>query len=145
MKILMVCLGNICRSPLAHGVMEHLVKQEGLNWEIESAGTGGYHIGAKPDHRSIKIAKLNGIDISGQQARKFNVNDFDAFDYIFVMDKQNYKDVIALAKNEEQKNKVKLFLDDDNVPDPYYDDELFEPVSQMITTQCAKLLKQLKS
>lgn len=145
MKILMVCLGNICRSPLAHGVMENLVKQKGLNWEVDSAGTGGYHIGSKPDHRSIKVAQQNGIDIAGQQARKFSINDFETFDYIFVMDKQNYKDVIALAKNNAQKDKVKLFLDDDNVPDPYYDDELFEPVLQMITTQCAKLLTQLKS
>lgn len=145
MKLLMVCLGNICRSPLAHGVMEHLVKQEGLNWEVDSAGTGGYHIGSKPDYRSIKVAKQNGIDISTQKARKFTVADFDIYDRIFVMDKHNYQDVIALARNQNDKDKVSLFLVDDIVPDPYYDDDLFEPVLQTVTARCVKLLEQLKA
>ena len=145
MKILMVCLGNICRSPLAHGVMEHLVAQEGLDWEIESAGTGGYHIGSKPDYRSIEVAKALGIDISKQKALKFNSSDFDNYDHIFVMDHHNYEDVISLARNEVQKDKVKLFLEDRDVPDPYYNDELFKPVLEMITTQCAKLLTTLKA
>lgn len=145
MKLLMVCLGNICRSPLAHGVMEHLVKQEGLNWEVDSAGTGGYHIGSKPDYRSIKVAKQNGIDISTQKARKFTVADFDTYDHIFVMDKHNYQDVIALARNQNDKDKVSLFLADDIVPDPYYDDDLFEPVLQTVTARCVKLLEQLKA
>jgi protein-tyrosine phosphatase len=93
MKILMVCLGNICRSPLAHGILEHLVIQKGLNWEIDSAGTGNWHVGQQPDHRSIAVAEKYGIDISGQCCRQFEVSDFDRFDHIFVMDRNNLEDV----------------------------------------------------
>ncbi|MDO8993087.1 MAG: low molecular weight protein-tyrosine-phosphatase, partial [Daejeonella sp.] len=89
MKILMVCLGNICRSPLAHGILEHLVRQKGLNWEIDSAGTGGWHVGQQPDSRSIAIAKKYGLDISGQSCRKFDTSDFERFDQILVMDYNN--------------------------------------------------------
>src|SRR6476660_5401087 len=120
MKILMVCLGNICRSPLAHGVFEHLVKKQNLDWQIDSAGTGSWHIGNPPDRRSIAVAKSNGIDISDQRARQFKSSDFDNFDVILVMDRQNYKDVTSMAKTQEQKNKVKLFITDDIVPDPYF-------------------------
>lgn len=144
MKILMVCLGNICRSPLAHGVMEHLVKQKGLNWEIDSAGTGSWHIGCQPDRRSIAVAKANGIDITNQRARQFSSADFDDFDLILVMDKQNYRDVIAQAKTSAQEEKVKLFIPDGFVPDPYYNDEEFAPVFDMVYTQCEKLLQELK-
>lgn len=105
MKILMVCLGNICRSPLAHGILEHLAKENGLDWEIDSAGTGSWHIGHKPDRRSIAVAKSYGVDISSQRARQFEINDFDRYDFIFVMDENNYKDVIALAKSQEEKIK----------------------------------------
>ncbi len=87
MKILMVCLGNICRSPLAEGIMQHLVKQHGLDWEVDSAGTGNWHVGQGPDKRSTRVARDNGIDISGQVCRVFNVRDFDTFDHILVMDK----------------------------------------------------------
>lgn len=144
MKVLMVCLGNICRSPLAEGIMQHLVKQKGLNWSVDSAGTGGYHIGSKPDSRSIKVARDHGIDISNQAARKFSVDDFENFDHIIVMDHQNYEDIIALAKSDTQRQKVSLFLEDDIVPDPYYDDSLFEPVFQLIERNCAKLLTRLQ-
>lgn len=144
MKVLMVCLGNICRSPLAEGIMQHLVKQKGLNWSVDSAGTGGYHIGSKPDSRSIKVARDHGIDISNQAARKFSVDDFENFDHIIVMDYQNYEDIIALAKSDTQRQKVSLFLEDDIVPDPYYDDSLFEPVFQLIERNCAKLLTRLQ-
>jgi protein-tyrosine phosphatase len=144
MKILMVCLGNICRSPLAHGVMEHLVKQNGLNWKIDSAGTGSWHIGHQPDRRSIAVAKNNGIDITSQRARQFSATDFDAFDLILVMDKQNYRDVIAQAKTAAQEQKVKLFIPDGFVPDPYYNDEEFAPVFDMVYTRCEKLLQELK-
>ena len=145
MKILMVCLGNICRSPLAEGIMRHLVNEKGLNWQIDSAGTGGYHIGSKPDSRSIRVAKNHGIDISAQAARKFNAKDFDNFDCIVVMDKQNYKDVLCLTQNPEHKEKVRLLINNDIVPDPYYDDSLFEPVFQLINANCAKLLTQLEN
>ncbi len=144
MKILMVCLGNICRSPLAHGIMEHLVKQKGLNWEIDSAGTGSWHIGHQPDRRSIAVAKANGIDITNQRARQFSSADFDDFDLILVMDKQNYRDVIAQAKTAEHEEKVKLFIPNGFVPDPYYNDEEFAPVFDMVYTPCEKLLQELK-
>ena len=143
MKILMVCLGNICRSPLAEGIMQHLVEQNGLDWQIDSAGTGGYHIGHQPDARSVKIAKQHGINISGQAARKFSVADFDAFDHIVVMDLQNYKEVIAQAKTAEQRQKVSLLISGETVPDPYYDDALFAPVFSLIEANCAKLLQKL--
>ncbi|QEK52342.1 low molecular weight phosphotyrosine protein phosphatase [Pedobacter aquae] len=143
MKILMVCLGNICRSPLAHGVMEDLVKQKGFKWEIDSAGTGSWHIGCQPDRRSIAVAKANGIDITNQRARQFSSADFETFDLILVMDKQNYRDVIAQAKTPEQEEKVKLFIPDGFVPDPYYNDEEFPLVFDLVYTQCEKLLQEL--
>jgi len=145
MKILMVCLGNICRSPLAHGVMEHLVQQNGLNWEIDSAGTGGWHVGQQPDHRSIAIAKKYGLDISGQSCRKFDTSDFERFDQILVMDYSNLNDVRALARNEEEHNKISLFLKDTIVPDPYYEDDQFDPVYQMIEKRCKELIEEFAS
>jgi protein-tyrosine phosphatase len=145
MKILMVCLGNICRSPLAHGIMEDLVKQKGLNWEIDSAGTGGWHVGQPPDIRSIRIAKKYGLDISKQSCRKFDVVDFENFDQILVMDYNNMKDVRALARNEEEQNKISLFMKDAIVPDPYYDDDQFDPVYQMIDKRCREFLDEFAS
>ncbi|RXR22461.1 low molecular weight protein-tyrosine-phosphatase [Flavobacterium stagni] len=123
-KILMVCLGNICRSPLAEGLLASKLPKD--QFFVDSAGTGNYHVGRQPDHRSIATADKNGLDISHQKARQFTVNDFDTFDYIYVMDNSNYDDVVFLAKNEAQKQKVQLILDalfpGDNVdvPDPYY-------------------------
>ncbi|MFY7758656.1 MAG: low molecular weight protein-tyrosine-phosphatase [Flavobacterium stagni] len=123
-KILMVCLGNICRSPLAEGLLSSKLPKD--QFFVDSAGTGNYHVGRQPDHRSIATADKNGLDISHQKARQFTVNDFDTFDYIYVMDNSNYDDVVFLAKNEAQKQKVQLILDalfpGDNVdvPDPYY-------------------------
>ncbi len=140
MKILMVCLGNICRSPLAHGVMEHLAKSKGLNWQVDSAGTGSWHIGHAPDSRSIKVAQAYGVDISGQRARQFQATDFDTFDRIFVMDQENLKNVLAMAKNAEQKAKVSLLLGDEVVPDPYWDNQLFESVYQMIEQACQRII-----
>lgn len=140
----MVCLGNICRSPIAHGVMDHLVKKEGLNWEVDSAGTAGYHIGQKPDPRSIAVAKKYGIDLSTLKARKFVPADFKRFDQIFVMDKNNYADVVSQTNEAKDRAKVKLFIPDTAVQDPYLDDALFEPVFEQITTQCEQLLQLLK-
>lgn len=143
MKILMVCLGNICRSPLAHGILHHIAASKNLAWEIDSAGTGDWHVGQCPDRRSIAVAKRYGVDISQQRAQHFTAVLFDKYDRIFVMDRQNYKDVIRLAKNEEQRAKVSLFLDDDIVPDPYYDDAMFEPVYEMVEKRCQELVQQL--
>ena len=111
-KILMVCLGNICRSPLAEGIMRSKLSEDFI---VDSAGTGGWHAGELPDKRSISTAKNRGLDITNQKARQFNRSDFEIFDYIFVMDNSNYKDVLALAPNEEVKSKVKLILNEISV------------------------------
>ncbi|ARS42523.1 protein tyrosine phosphatase [Sphingobacteriaceae bacterium GW460-11-11-14-LB5] len=143
MKILMVCLGNICRSPLAEGVMRHLADEQHLNWEIASAGTGNWHIGKAPDHRSIAAAKALGYDISKQRAQQFNHAMFAKYDLILVMDRNNLADVINLAKSEEERKKVKLFLDNDEVTDPYWDNNLFSPVCKQVEERCREIIKQL--
>lgn len=149
-SILMVCLGNICRSPLAHGILES--KLPSNQFYVDSAGTANYHIGDAPDHRSIKVAKSHGIDISNQRGRQFKVSDFDTFDFIFTMDDSNYKNVLALARNTNDIAKVKCILDVDNsienkqVPDPYYGDDLgFEHVFQLLDKACILLSKKLQN
>src|SRR5665213_136331 len=144
MKILMVCLGNICRSPLAEGVMQHLVKENGLDWHIDSAGTGGWHAGENPDRRSIRTARKHGIDISQQVCRQFSVDDFDAFDTILVMDTDNYRDVISLARDDKDVEKVRLLIIYQNIPDPYAEDNLFEPVFKLIEDGCKAFIHSLK-
>jgi protein-tyrosine phosphatase len=141
MKILMVCLGNICRSPLAEGIMQHLVDEQGLDWQIDSAGTGGWHVGSGPDRRSTRAARDHGIDISKQVCRQFKRHDLSAFDLIFVMDKNNRSDVLAMAPDEHASAKVKLLLGNKEVPDPYYDDTLFEPVFELIEQGCKNIIK----
>jgi len=142
MKILMVCLGNICRSPLAHGILQHLAKENGLKWEVDSAGTGGWHIGEQPDRRSIAIAKNNGIDISDQSCRQFEPRDFDEYDQIFVMDYSNLNDVKALARNDKDHKKISLLLNDGIVPDPYYDNTQFESVYKMVEKRCREIINE---
>lgn len=147
-KVLMVCLGNICRSPLAEGILQNKTNHQ--NIFIDSAGTGGYHIGNSPDPRSVAVALTHGIDISKQRCRQFNSNDFDNFDIIYAMDKSNYKNIIKLTSKEEDKAKVKLILDEVNldfkeVPDPYHDiDEGFEKVFIMLDKACTAVAKQLE-
>ena len=141
----MVCLGNICRSPLAEGVMRHLVNEQNLGWEIASAGTGDWHIGSAPDKRGIAVAKQFGYDISTQRARLFTNHLFEQFDHILVMDKNNYKEVLKLAVNDEQRNKVSFFLaDEGEVIDPYHHSHLFEPVFKEVEARCKKLINQWK-
>lgn len=145
-NILMVCLGNICRSPLAEGILQSKLNSD--TYFIDSAGTGGYHIGNPPDHRSIAVAKKYGIDISRQKCRQFIKEDFSSFDIIYVMDQNNYNNVIKLAANESQKNKVKLLLSENNtenkqVPDPYYDDNGFEHVFKLIDDACNVIANKL--
>lgn len=142
MKILMVCLGNICRSPLAHGIMENLVKEKNLDWQIDSAGTGDWHLGKAPDHRSIAVANKYDIDISGQVCRQLSTEDFAAYDRIYVMDHSNMKDVTQLMNNQKDKDKIRLLLDQDIVPDPYWDDNQFEPVFQMIKEGCERIIEE---
>lgn len=145
MKILMVCLGNICRSPLAHGILEKLASDKGLQWEIDSAGTGGWHIGSPPDQRSIAIAKSHGVDISNQSCRQFKIDDFDKYDHILVMDYSNLTDVRSLARNDLDYNKVSLFLKNEIVPDPYYDDTQFDPVYNMVKERCFDIIEEFTS
>ncbi|RYG19980.1 MAG: low molecular weight phosphotyrosine protein phosphatase [Chitinophagaceae bacterium] len=144
MKILMVCMGNICRSPLAEGIMRQMVKEENLDWEISSAGTGAWHVGKAPDNRSIEVAKKAGYDISEQRGKHFNSGFFEVYDYIFVMDKNNYREVIKQAKTDKHKDKVQYFLADyGEVLDPYHHDHLFEPVFEEIEARCKRIIKRL--
>jgi len=124
--------------------MQHLANEHNLDWQIDSAGTGDWHVGEGPDRRSVRAAQDNGIDISRQICRKFRKSDFDEFDLIFVMDKRNYADVRALAPNEQAAAKVKLLLGDKEVPDPYYDDTQFQPVFELIAGGCEDIVKKLK-
>ena len=147
-KILMVCLGNICRSPLAEGILaSKLPKNQFL---VDSAGTGNWHVGHLPDQRSIAVAKKNKLDITNQKGRQFKVEDFDTFDYIYVMDNSNFKDVQSLARNEADKAKVKLILNEIfpnenvDVPDPYYGMENgFDNVYKMLDETCNVLAEKL--
>lgn len=146
MKILMVCLGNICRSPLAHGIMEKLVKEKGLDWHVDSAGTGDWHIGKAPDHRSIAVANKHGIDISTQSCRQLAKEDFKKYDRIYVMDHSNLQDVTKLLSKEQDRGKIRLLLEKEIVPDPYWDDAQFEPVFHMIREGCEAIIEEeLKS
>ncbi len=145
-KILMVCLGNICRSPLAEGIMLKLIKDNNLNIEVDSAGTSNYHIGECPDKRTIANAAKHDVDLKPLRARQFKASDFDKFDKIYVMDKSNMNNVLALAANDAQKEKVDLLLNtlnpgmDMEVPDPYFGGEQgFEDVFQMVYKACQKI------
>ncbi|HEU4790989.1 MAG TPA: low molecular weight protein-tyrosine-phosphatase [Flavobacterium sp.] len=147
-KILMVCLGNICRSPLAEGILASKLPTD--KFLVDSAGTGSWHIGRAPDNRSIATAKKNGLNISKQKGRQFQKSDFDVFDYIFVMDNSNYNDVIHLAQSETQKEKVQLILDaifpneNVDVPDPYYGvANGFDMVYEMLDEACEIIAKNL--
>jgi len=147
-KVLMVCLGNICRSPLAEGILKSKIFS--FKTFVDSAGTGAYHVGEKPDKRSIAIANTNGIDISNQKARKFTVEDFELFDIIYVMDNSNYKNVISLARNTQDSAKVKLILNEVfpsenlDVPDPYYGGEYgFKNVYNMLNEACDIVAKKI--
>lgn len=151
MKILMVCLGNICRSPLAHGILEHKAKKE--NWDVlvDSAGTNGFHDGEKPDSRSISTAGLHQIDITNQVSRQIRKEDLDEFDLIYAMDSSNYNNILELASNELQKSKVKIIMNEVypgkniSIPDPYYGgDEGFENVFQMLNEATDMIIKKYK-
>lgn len=136
----MVCLGNICRSPLAEGILRSKLKK---NTIIDSAGTGSWHAGENPDQRSIKVAKNHGINISQLKARQIKPTDFDDFDLIFVMDESNYNDVIKLTTSFEQQSKIKKILRDSDVPDPYWgSDEDFENVFQLLDIAIDKIIVQ---
>ncbi len=147
-KVLMVCLGNICRSPLAEGILASKLPKE--KFVVDSAGTGSWHIGRKPDERSIAVAKKHNLDISKQKGRQFSKKDFENFDYIYVMDNSNYQDVINLSEGKSHIDKVKLILDElfpnenVDVPDPYYGmANGFDVVYQMLEESCDLIAKKL--
>lgn len=147
----MVCLGNICRSPLAEGILRAKTEKLGLNVKIDSAGTSNYHIGEHPDKRTVLNAMNHGIDVSKLKARQFIVDDFDAFDRIFVMDSSNYSDVISLARNNNDKRKVELLLNcvypmsNMSVPDPYFGGEQgFENVYILLDKACELIAESLQ-
>lgn len=144
----MVCLGNICRSPLAEGILRSKIDTSRVL--VESAGTGGWHVGEQPDPRSIEIAEKYGIDISYQRGRKFSAYDFETYDHIFVMDNANYRDVMQLANSETERKKVRLIMDElfpgenVDVPDPYYGGHNgFDQVFKMLEEACAIIASRL--
>jgi protein-tyrosine phosphatase len=146
-RILFVCLGNICRSPTAEGVMRRLVEEEGLEdqIEIDSAGTGGWHVGAPPDQRATEAARRRGTTLSGA-ARRFDPADFDRFDLILAMDAENKRDLLALAPDDEARAKVRLFLSGGrDVPDPYYGGAGgFEEVLDLVEEAARELLAEVR-
>lgn len=124
MKILCVCMGNICRSPMAEGILRKVASDNQLDWHVESASTSGYHEGDTPDRRSVILARDNDIEISQLRARKFVVEDFEIYDWVLVMDRDNLRDVLGLSPNEVSSRKVKMFRHDGmDVQDPYYGGE----------------------
>jgi len=143
----MVCLGNICRSPLAEAILQSKVDSKEVL--VDSAGTAAYHIGNLPDKRSIEVAAKYGLNINNQRARKFVAADFDEFDFIYAMDKSNYNNILLLANNADDKQKVKLILneiseDNHSVPDPYYGgDQGFENVYNMLDKACTVIANKL--
>jgi protein-tyrosine phosphatase len=150
MKILMVCLGNICRSPMAEGILR--AKSTHLQIEVDSAGTSSYHYGENPDVRAVHTLRKKGINISNLIARQFTTADFDAFDIIFTMDKSNYDNVIALARSNQDKQKVRMLVNElhpgsnGEVPDPYFGgDQGFEDVYNLIDEATDKFLMRLQN
>lgn len=148
MKILMVCLGNICRSPLAEGILKHKLRERRLDWEVDSAGTGFWHTGEPPDPRSVSTARKYGLDISSQRARQLQAADLEKFDLILAMDGSNYQDILRLANGNRQEQKVEMILNyiepgtNRNVPDPYWDDNGFDKVFHMLTEACDKVIEK---
>lgn len=151
-KILFVCLGNICRSPLVEGILLKRIKEHKLNWLTDSAGTSNYHVGQKPDSRTMANALAHGVDLDKLRARTFSKKDFEDFDFIFTMDNSIKRNVLAMANTVNDKNKVHLFLEwtngliDQEVPDPYYGSEDdFEKVFQLLDKACERLILKLKT
>lgn len=150
MKILMVCLGNICRSPMADGLLRHKFAENNLNFTVDSAGTSSTHVGQSPDKRMQKTAHKNGISIENLRARQFKASDFQEFDKIFVMDSSNYEDVSKLARSAEDMQKVDLILnisypgEDLTVPDPYFGgEEGFQHVFNLLDEATDVLIQQI--
>lgn len=150
MKILMICLGNICRSPLAEGIMKSKITEHGLGWEVDSAGTSGWHIGEPPDPRSIETAHKYGVDISHQKSRKIRSTDIEYFDRIYVMDDDNLRETLRYCHTEEEKSRVQKIMNAipvakrTNVPDPYFGEFGFDLVYEMLDQACDKIIENAK-
>ena len=154
MKILMVCLGNICRSPMAEAILEQKLKKKRLSWLVDSAGTSGWHDGETPDARAISTCAKKGLNISNQRSRKIKSQDLDYFDLILAMDSSNYQDILKLCQNDMQRSKVKLILNykypnrNMAVPDPYYDDkfdEVYDLLDEAIDNVISDLMESLQT
>lgn len=152
MKILMVCLGNICRSPMADGLLRQKVENSGLDVEVDSAGTSGYHVGEAPDQRMRATAKSFGVNIDSLRARQFETSDFDRFDLIYAMDESNLENILKLARNNQDEAKVKMILNEiypgENmpVPDPYFGGaEGFTHVYDLLDRATDKIIAELKA
>lgn len=144
-KVLMVCLGNICRSPMAEGIMRELASTNNFDMMVDSCGTGHWHIGHTPDQRAVLTMRKKEIEIGQLRARQFDLADFDRFDLILAMDKSNYQDICALALNHEHLNKVKMALPNRDVPDPYTGNlSDFEEVYHLLVPALQKHLNDLK-
>jgi protein-tyrosine phosphatase len=148
----MVCLGNICRSPMAEGILRKKTQAEGLDIEIDSCGTAAYHVGDSPDRRAQQTIRNHGHDISDLRGRQFEIKDFDRFDLIYTMDEENYKNILRLARNEEEKRKVHMIMNmvypNENiaVPDPYYGGlNGFEETYKMLDLACDKIVDLVKN
>lgn len=145
----MVCLGNICRSPLAEGIMQEKIREQGLDWTVDSAGTGSWHIGEKPDTRSIAVARKHHIDISRQRARQFKASDLQEYDLILAMDRSNFRNIQSLGGKDRESEKVHLIMEfaqpgnGTDVPDPYWNDDGFEQVYQMLDRACEQVIDRL--
>ncbi|MDH7464080.1 low molecular weight phosphotyrosine protein phosphatase [Chitinophagaceae bacterium 26-R-25] len=151
MNILMVCLGNICRSPLAEGILQDKAASAGLDWRVDSAGTNGYHVGEAPHPLSQKVALMNGIDISAQRSRRFVADDFDKFDKIYAMAEDVVSDMRSIAKNKFDESKVELLLNElypgknMDVPDPWYGTEPgYHKVYALIEEACEMIVERHK-
>ena len=147
----MVCLGNICRSPMAEGILQHKAGRAGLNWMVDSAGTGNWHCGEPPHPLSQKVAGMNDIDISRQRCRQFTKEDMIRFDRIYVMDENNYEVVISMSGELWYENKVDFFLNElypgenRNVPDPWYGKEKnYQEVFELLDITCEAIITKHK-
>ncbi|HSW68495.1 MAG TPA: low molecular weight protein-tyrosine-phosphatase [Bacteroidales bacterium] len=151
-KILMICLGNICRSPLAASILRKKINESGIAAIVDSAGFEPYHIGDNADGRTIEVARKNGVAINNHSARLFSATDFDNYDHIYVMDQRNYRDVMFMARNQSDKQKVDYLMNtvspgkNQIIPDPYYGDgKDFDTVFKLMDQACTNIVKSFSA
>lgn len=143
----MVCLGNICRSPLAEGILREKIRDKGLDWEVDSAGTSAHHIGEIPDSRSIETAEFNGLDIRNQRARQVRKRDLEEFDLIYAMDRSNFNHLVSMTYDSKGREKIILILEEGypgenrEVPDPYWNNR-FDEVFKLLSHSCEQIIRK---